>query len=135
MESLFNVTFDNVTIFNRTSNYYYESHSHCYHLYEYSRTFYIPFVHALVMITGLIVNLYMVITLHCACSKNPGRRRRVLSDVDVFFTHLGVCDIATLLTIPVWVTQTILVKGWVFGYVVCKLMKGVITVRDTSLTY
>lgn len=133
MESLFNVTFDNVTIFNRTSNYP-ESNSHCFYLYEYSRTFYIPFFHAFIMITGLVVNLYMVITLYCACSKDSGRQRKVLSDVDVFFSHLGFCAIATLLTIPVWVTQTILVKGWVFGYVVCKLMKGVLTVSSATLT-
>lgn len=135
MEALFNVTSDNVTTFNRTTNYP-ELHSHCYHLYEYSRTVYIPFLHALVMITGLVVNLYMVITLHCACSKDSSPERKGLSDIDVFFSHLGLCDIATLLTIPVWVTQNILVKGWVFGYLVCKLIKGLLSVcSTTTLTF
>lgn len=84
------------------------------------------------MITGLAVNLNMLIMLHCPSSKESGRQRNVMSDLDVFFTHVGVCDIATLLTIPVWVTQTILVKGWVFGYLVCKLIKGVMTVHKLS---
>lgn len=93
---------------------------------------YIPVLHALVMVTGLVVNLYMVITIYCSCSKDSGRQSKVLSDIDVFFSHLGVCDIATLLTTPVWVTQTILVKGWVFGFVLCKLIKGAISVRNTK---
>lgn len=133
MDSLDNVTLDNVTMFNRPSHNP-ESESHCYGLYEYSSTIYIPFFHALVMVTGLVVNLYMVITLYWSCSKYSGRQRKVLSDVDVFFSHLGVCDIATLLTIPVWVTQTILVRGWVFGFVMCKLLKGVISVGNSNLS-
>lgn len=131
MDSLVNGTLNNVTIFNRSSKYP-DSDSHCYSLYEYSRTIYIPVLHVLVMVTGLVVNLYMVITIYCSCSKDSGRQSKVLSDIDVFFSHLGVCDIATLLTTPVWVTQTILVKGWLFGFVLCKLMKGVISVRNTK---
>lgn len=127
-----NVTFDNITIFNRSLTYQ-EPDSHCFYLYEYSRTVYIPFFHALVMVTGLIANLYMIIKLQRVCSKDSGRKK-ALSDIDIFFSHLGLCDIATLLTILVWVTQTILMRGWVFGYIVCKLMKGMITVCSTTLT-
>lgn len=123
-----NVTFDTSTLFGSTD---YPSGSH-HHLYEYSRTFYIPLLHGLVMIAGVVVNMYMILTLHCASCKDSARR---VSDIDVFFSQLGVCNMATLLTLPVWVTQTIFVKGWVFGYLVCKLMTGVMTVRTTTLIY
>lgn len=123
-----NVTFDTSTLFGSTD---YPSGSH-HHLYEYSRTFYIPLLHGLVMIAGVVVNMYMILTLHCASCKDSARR---VSDIDVFFSQLGVCNMATLLTLPVWVTQTIFVKGWVFGYLVCKLMTGVMTVRTTTLKY
>ena len=133
MEVLFDVTSDTATTVQRPANYS-ESRSHCYHLYEYSRSVYIPCLHALVMVTGLVINLYMVITVRCACSWGSGRRRKGLRDIDFFFSHLGLCDIATLLTIPVWLSQTVILKGWVFGALMCKLTKGLIVVCSTAET-
>lgn len=129
MDVFSNASLSDVTIFNLTSNRS-KSQLQCYYLYERSRTFYIPLLHALVT-AGLIANLYILVTLYRACSKDSAVRRRTLSDTEVVFAHLGVCDIATLLTIPVRVTQRSLARGWVFGHVVCKLMKGVITVGTT----
>lgn len=81
-------------------------------------------MHALVIITSIIINFYTLHKIHRSCCKWT----KPLRDVDYYFSQLGVCNIAMVMTTPVWVTQTLSVHGWVFGYFVCKLVKCVTTV-------
>lgn len=84
---------------------------------------YVPLIHGVVMLLGLFMNSYMLLILH----SRKGRRKRP-ANIDVYFSQLGICDICTLLTLPVWLTQSVLHGRWIFGYAMCKVFKGLTTV-------
>lgn len=89
-----------------------------------SSAVYMPVIHGVVMLLGLFANSYMLLILH---SRKKGRRK-MPANIDVYFTQLGICDICTLLTLPVWLTQSVLHGRWIFGYAMCKVFKGLTTV-------
>lgn len=90
-------------------------------------TVFIPVIHGIVIVVSIIMNVYMLHKIHCLSCKRTKTR-----GVDYFFSQLGVCNIAMVMTVPVWVTQSLSVHGWVFGYFVCKLVKCVTTVSKSS---
>nr|BBA49220.1 chemokine receptor CXCR-like [Oryzias latipes] len=81
----------------------------------------VPMLHFAVMVLGLIVNVCMI-NLGLRLCRPPKARSRC----DYFFVVVGLCDIGTLSATPLWVMQN-MAKEWIFGYVVCKATKGVIT--------
>lgn len=95
----------------------------------------VPTIHLTVMAFGVLVNAYMVyVAVRYYRSRGASGKRsgtsvssKTLCHFDYFYMLIGLCDIGTLSMTPLWIYQTI-TRGWVFGYILCKAMKGMITV-------
>ncbi|KAK2832684.1 hypothetical protein Q5P01_016573 [Channa striata] len=108
---------------------------YCHSLYLHSRIL-VPSLHAVVTTVGLSINLYTMLVLFRNLRRpstgsltRSGSLRGVSWNFQYFLFHIGLCDICMLSTIPVWITQTVFAKGWIFGYTGCKVVKGLITVQ------
>lgn len=125
MRLLANVSYRNMALYNETIQPVRNGTVMCSRGADFSSVAYVPIIHGSVVCLGLFANLYMLLLLHL----KKGRRRK-LSDIDVYFSQLGICDICTLLTLPVWLTQSMLHGRWIFGYAMCKIFKASTTVRS-----
>lgn len=124
MELIANISHRTIVLYNETIRPLLNRTHRCDRNAAYnSSAVYMPVIHGVVMLLGLFANSYMLLILH---SRN-GRRKRP-ANIDVYFTQLGICDICTLLTLPVWLTQSVLHGRWIFGYAMCKVFKGLTTV-------
>ena len=100
----------------------------------------IPTLHVLIMVAGLVVNVYMLFALRRKKKQElaSGTSRKQSASkhlTDGVFAALAVCDIVTLLATPLWLTQNVASVGWVYGTTWCKIMKGGITVRTKSIYF
>lgn len=124
MEPIANISHRTIVLYNETIGPLLNRTHSCDRNAAYNNSaVYVPLIHGLVMLLGLFANSYMLLLLH----SRKGRRKRP-ANIDVYFTQLGICDICTLLTLPVWLTQSVLHGRWIFGYAMCKVFKGLTTV-------
>lgn len=89
----------------------------------------VAMVYALVVCGGLVANTYMLVLLYTK------RRQRKMSNIDMCFLQLGICDTCTILGLPVWLIQSKLGGRWIFGYAMCKLFRGTRTVRSAVTSF
>lgn len=123
---LANMLYRNMTLYNETIGPVRNGTTMCGRGTDVSSVVYVAIIHGLVVCGGLFTNMYMLALLYA----KKGRRRK-LSDIDLYFSQLGICDICTILGLPVWLTQSMLRGRWLFGYAMCKIFKGTTTVCST----
>nr|XP_020443524.1 type-2 angiotensin II receptor-like [Monopterus albus] len=105
----------------------------------YGHNILVPLLHGVVTAVGTPINVYMIWVLFRArrCGPSNGsltsmsssltRRGTSLTHYDYFLFHIGLCNLCMLFTIPTWVSQYVFPRGWIFGYVLCKVVKGSMT--------
>ncbi|XP_069766385.1 C-X-C chemokine receptor type 6-like [Narcine bancroftii] len=83
---------------------------------------YMPSLYAIIFLAGLLGNSLVIVT--------KVFYEKLKTMTDVYMMNLAIADLIFICTLPIWAIDAY--NGWIFGNLMCKIVKGVYTVNFYS---